>query len=867
MATQAPQPSKASSSGSAQRKPRGQTSQAQRSGRLRLVGLLLAVTLLFQAGVVLLRDRSSAVHWWADIGWTLISLIAAAKCVDTALRQQRPHQRRAWWCFAVGCASWFLGMLVWDYYELVETVITPFPAVSDVFFVCLVPAFIAGFWFQKQSAPSVPLTLKHVGDLGMTFSVGAMVGGMMLYRPATQLTESGFYVVSALAYPVMHLSMLLFGLSTLWQHNWGRRRRVLSVQVLAAALLAFVATLYGHSLLMRSYEVGHGIDVFWVGAFCLMIWAAYEADWLYTDRSRTSLDVSPTLDALVPALGVLAITVVAFAFHRQWTQDLVPYLVGLGVMLAMFMGMRAWGNSQLVRRLLDDVRREERRFRVLLDDAPIGIAYIRDDGQVAIHNRRLKQLTKSGSVDLLNDEEWVESGVSDRIRAVLSRKERSQSEHTLAAPEKGQVGEKEHLSSELERHIHLSVAPLGGGGALALISDGTEQHMLLKQLVQAQKMEAVGSLAGGLAHDFNNLLTAMLAGVSLVRLKQDDPDLDEHLEQMEQSMWQAAELTQRLLTLSRKREARMGPMHPARVVRRVGKLLERSIAETISLRLDLEEEDLCILGDAGQLEQALLNLALNARDAMPDGGKLEFKMRVAELTAASARSLPGSYVVLSVADTGHGIPEEVRSRVFEPFFTTKAAGEGTGLGLAMVYASMKEQGGWASVSSLIGRGTTFSLYLPAREADASEAESDRFASALPQGTESVLVVDDRDAPLLAAKGVLDACGYRVTLAWSGAEALERMAKAEQPFDLVITDAVMPNMGGRRLLAELRARNQAIPVILATGYEIDPHTKSDGFAAVIAKPYHSKELARVVRRVLDQSDAGEKRAREGSSAAG
>ncbi|MCB9588164.1 MAG: response regulator [Polyangiaceae bacterium] len=848
MPTQAPQPNRATPSSSAQL--RSKASQAQRSGRVRLVGLLFAVSVLFHSGVVLLRGRSTAVHWWTDIGWTLISLIAAAKCVDTALRQQRRHQRRAWWCFAIGCASWFLGMLIWDYFELVATQITPFPAVSDVFFFALVPAFIAGFWFQKQSAPSVPLTLKHVGDLGVTLSVAAMVGAMMLYRPATQLTESRTYVASALAYPVLHLSMLLFGLSTLWQYNWGRRRRVLSVQVLATALLAAVTTLYGHSLLIRSYEAGHVIDVFWVGAFCLMIWAAYEADWLHTERSRVS-DVSPTLDALVPALGVLAITVVAFAFHTQWTTELVPFLVGLGVMLALFMGMRAWGSSQLVKGLLDDVRREERRFRVLLDDAPIGIAYIRDDGKVAICNRRLKQMTKSGSIDLLEGEEWVESGVSDRIRTVLLRKERIQSEHTLAAPEKGQEGEKEHLSSELERHIQLSVAPLGGGGALALISDGTEQHMLLKQLVQAQKMEAVGSLAGGLAHDFNNLLTAMLAGVSLVRLKQDDPELDEHLEQMEQSMWQAAELTQRLLTLSRKREATMGPMQPAKIVRRVAKLLERSIAETITLKLDLEEEDLCILGDGGQLEQALLNLALNARDAMPEGGRLEFKMRVADLTAASARSLPGSYLVLTVTDTGHGIPEEVQSRVFEPFFTTKAAGEGTGLGLAMVYASMKEQGGWASVSSLMGRGTTFSLYLPAREADASEVESDRFTSALPQGTESILVVDDRDAPLLAAKGVLDACGYRVVLAWSGAEALERISKGDQAFDLVITDAVMPNMGGRRLLAELKAREVNIPVILATGYEVDPHTSSDSFSAVIAKPYHSKELARIVRRVLDE----------------
>ncbi len=815
--------------------------------------LLCAVTAVFHAGVLILRGQPLA-HWWSDIGWTLISLIATAKCADTAARQSKPHQRSAWLSFAAGCGSWFIGMLIWDYYELVAHVLTPFPQLSDVFFLAVGPCFIAGYWFEKQATPSAPLTFKQVGDLGVAFSVVAMLGGMILYRPATQVVEGTLYVAVALAYPIMHLSMMLFGLTVLWQHTWGRRRRVLSLQVLAMAVQALVTTLYGHSLLTKSYQAGDSIDVFWIICFCLIIWSAYEADWLQTDRRPASDEVSPTFDALIPALSVLGITLVAFAYHSQWTSDLAPFLVAGGVMLALFMGIRAWGSAQLVRGLVDDIRREERRFRILLDDAPIGIAYIRADGKIATSNRRVAQLTRSGSCDLLLGREWLESGVSEAIRGAMQRRERAHSEHTLAPPEKGQPGEREHLSSELERHIQLSVAPLSGGGALVLISDGTEQHMLLKQLIQAQKMEAVGSLAGGLAHDFNNLLTAMLAGVSLVRLKQTDPEVDEHLEQMERSMWQAAELTQRLLTLSRKREARMGPMRPAKIMRRVFKLLERSIPETITLKLDLEEEDLCILGDAGQLEQALLNLALNARDAMPAGGKLQFKMQVADLTAASARTLPGAFVVLSVSDTGHGIPDDLQSRVFEPFFTTKAAGEGTGLGLAMVYTSMKEQGGWASVSSLVGRGTTLSLYLPAREADARQIDSDRFSVALPQGNESILVVDDRDAPLLAAKAVLDECGYQVTLAWSGTEALERIEQATLPYALVVTDAVMPKMGGRRLVAEMKLRGHKTPVILATGYEVDPHTDADGFAAVIAKPYDSKELARLVRRVLDEHAA-------------
>ncbi|MBX3185242.1 MAG: response regulator [Polyangiaceae bacterium] len=815
--------------------------------RWRVVLVLCLAAAVFHSGVLLLRHEPRWVTWWSDLGWTWASLLAAAKCFDTASRK-RGSERRGWLCFGGAAFVWLLGMLIWNYLELVERVMVPFPRASDALFLLSSPMFVAGFWYQKRSVPSAPLTIKQVGDLGVTLSVCLMVGAMILYRPASLAGESFTYTAVAVAYPILRLCALMFGLTCLWQHRWGSRRRVVTIQLVAVASLAVVDTLYGHSLLTHTYQTGHVIDVVWLIAFCLLIWAAYEADWLAEGVPSQRPELS-SWDALIPSTGVLGLTGVGFIYHDQWTADLMPLLVGAGVMLALFMGMRAWGNSELLRSLVREVRREERRLRALLDDAPIGIAYIQDGGRVAICNRRLGQLTNGGSTDLLQGEEWVGSGVAEQIRHAMRRRERSVTEHTLAAPEPGHAGARDHLPSELQRHIQLSVAPLEKGGALVLVADGTEQHMLLKQLVEVQKMEAVGGLAGGLAHDFNNLLTAMLAGVSLARLKSRATEVDAHLEHVEQSMWQAAELTQRLLALSRRREARMGPMRPAEVIRRAAKLLERSIPETIRISVDIQDEPLCILGDGGQLEQALINLALNARDAMPEGGQLELKMRVTELTAASARTQPGAFVVLSVTDTGEGIPSELQSRVFEPFFTTKAAGEGTGLGLAMVYASMKEQGGWATVSSLVGRGTTVSLYLPARAADPGELEVSR-TDHLPRGSERVLVVDDRDAPLMAAKAVLEACGYRVTLAWSGAEALERASRAEQAFDLILTDAVMPGIGGRRLMAELKARQITTPVILVTGYEVDPHTEADGFAAVLAKPYDAQELARVVRRVLD-----------------
>ncbi len=813
--------------------------------------ILCLAAVVFHLGVLVLRHEPRWVAWWSDLGWTWVSLLAAAKCFDTASRK-RGSERRGWLCFGGAALAWMLGMLVWDYLELVSGKMAPFPHLSDALFILSSPMFVAAFWYQQRAVPSAPLTIKQVGDLGVTLSVCLMACAMILYRPASLAGESLTYIAVAVAYPILRLCALMFGLTCLWQHRWGTRQRVVTLQLVSVAVLAVVDILYGHSLLTHTYQTGHVIDVVWLVAFCVLIWAAYEADWLEESVPSQRPELS-SWDALIPSTGVLGLTGVAFIYHDQWTADLMPLFVTAGVMLALFMGMRAWGNAELLRSLVREVRREEARLRALLDDAPIGIAYIQDGGRVVICNRRLGQLTNGGSTDLLRGEEWVGAGVAEQIRGAMVRRERSVTEHTLAAPEPGQAGAREHLPSELQRHIQLSVAPLEKGGALVLVADGTEQHMLLKQLVEVQKMEAVGGLAGGLAHDFNNLLTAMLAGVSLARLKTRSTEVDSHLEHVEQSMWQAAELTQRLLTLSRRREARMGPMRPAEVLRRVATLLERSIPETIHIQVDVEDEPLCILGDSGQLEQALINLALNARDAMPDGGQLELKMRVTELTAASVRTQPGAFVVLSVTDTGEGIPSELQSRVFEPFFTTKAAGEGTGLGLAMVYASMKEQGGWATVSSLPGRGATVSLYLPAREASAAELVV-RRPDNLPRGNERVLVVDDRDAPLMAAKAVLEACGYSVTLAWSGAEALERASRAVPAFDLILTDAVMPGIGGRRLMAELKARKIPTPVILVTGYEVDPHTESDGFAAVLAKPYDAPELARVVRCVLNEASA-------------
>lgn len=815
--------------------------------RALVAAAVAVVTGGFHVGVLSLRASGDFSHIWSNAAWTLMSLLAALKCFQTARRKKRTHQRRAWSAFGLGAFSWFVGMLIWDYYEHVAGITTPFPMVSDIFFLALAPAFLAGFLWEKKRAPSVGLTLQQIGDLGIAISMMVMVSTIMFYRQLFSIDATPAYIAATLAYPILHLTALFYSVFSLLQHAWGRDRFVVVLQVVSLATLAFVTTLYGHSLITQSYEAGHDIDVFWIATFALLIWSAYEDDWSSQAKRDEPVRTRTRLDLLVPAVSVLVLVGCLFAFREHWHQELEPIFLGAGIGLALFMGLRAFGSHQVETQLLEEVVAEEKRFRKLVNEAPIGIAYISPSGRIRMANQQLASLTTTGNVQLIRGREWVESGVSQQIETSLENNTKSSEEHVLRLNEESGPAS----GGSWERHIQVSVSPLAGGGAFVLVLDSSEEKMLQRQLVQAQKMEAVGTLAGGIAHDFNNLLTSMLAGVSLVRLKvRADDKLAGQLEQMEQSMWRAAELTQRLLTLSRKQEAKMAPMRPADVVRRVAKLLERSISETIEIRVDIEEEDLTILGDEGQVEQALLNLGINARDAMPDGGRLKLGVYLNELTASSARTDPGAYVVISVSDTGHGIPEDLQSRVFEPFFTTKAAGEGTGLGLAMVYSSMKEQGGWAAVSSVKGRGTTFSLYLPARHAKlegAQPSSRDEF----PTGTESVLVVDDRDAPLLAAKGILEGCGYEVKIAWSAEEALARLEDDATHIDIIVTDAVMPGMGGRKLLESVRKRGYRTPLILTSGYEREAQKSGNHeFAAVLAKPYDAKQLARTVRQVLD-----------------
>ncbi len=392
----------------------------------------------------------------------------------------------------------------------------------------------------------------------------------------------------------------------------------------------------------------------------------------------------------------------------------------------------------------------------------------------------------------------------------------------------------------------------------AFVRDVTEQRRLQQQLVQAQKMEAVGRLAGGIAHDFNNLLTAILgsADLALDSLTAGVPEREE-IEEIRKAALRAADLTRQLLAFSRQQVIAPTVLNPNDVVATVDKLLRRLLGEDVELRVVLASDLAAVKVDPSQLEQVVLNLAVNARDAMPNGGKLTIETQNVELNQEYVRghlsAQPGSYVMLAVSDTGVGMDAATQARIFEPFFTTKEKGKGTGLGLATVYGIVKQSGGWIWVYSEPGHGTTFKVYFPRVAEVAAPAAPTPAPPASVRGSETVLLVEDEEMILKLVHKVLQANGYTVLVAASGGDAERVAGQHDGPIHLLMTDVVLPGLNGREVARRLEATRPGIRVLYLSGYTDDAivhHGVLEPGVAFLQKPFSPTVLGRKVREVLD-----------------
>lgn len=391
--------------------------------------------------------------------------------------------------------------------------------------------------------------------------------------------------------------------------------------------------------------------------------------------------------------------------------------------------------------------------------------------------------------------------------------------------------------------------------------DVTERKLFAEQLRQSQKMEAIGRLAGGVAHDFNNILTIMLGNTEIaLEDLQEARDCRPLLQEVMQAGQRAAGLTRQLLAFSRRQVFEPRVLDLNVVVRDAERLLRRLIGEDIMLSTALEANLRPLLADPVQLEQILLNLTVNARDAMPRGGRLVLETRNIDLEPThrltDGKIRPGPYVLLAVSDTGHGMDEQTRSRIFEPFFTTKERGRGTGMGLSTVYGIVQQSQGYVWVESEVGEGTTFSIYLPAHTAGGAPGPRAAARPASQGGTETLLLVEDEAAVRFIAKRMLEGQGYRVLEASRGGEALEIAAQVAGPIDLLITDVIMPEMSGRQLAEQLLATRPQTRVLYVSGYtdnEISQHGVLAPNVAFLQKPFSNESLAAKVRQLLDAAN--------------
>jgi len=516
---------------------------------------------------------------------------------------------------------------------------------------------------------------------------------------------------------------------------------------------------------------------------------------------------------------------------------------------------RVWSFRDVTerRRVEESLRDERERFARAFRASPVAVSITLLDGRFLDINDAFLRLLGHAREQVLGCTS-VELGVwayaSDRARFIAAL-EASGAVRDFRTRFRTRSGEIRDVAVSAER-IELA----GQQCILAITSDLTEQRRLEEQLLQSQKLEAVGRLAGGVAHDFNNLLTTILGYSELIlQSRPDDSGLRAEIGEIRKASERAASLTRQLLAFSRKQVIEPRVLDVNALVAESSRMLRRIIGEDIALVTDLAPGLASVRADPVQLEQVIVNLAVNARDAMPEGGRLAVTTRAVRLDAPlPGRTGPGagSWVQVSVADTGVGMDAATQERIFEPFFTTKEKGKGTGLGLSTAYGIVKQSGGFIYATSEVGRGATFDVYLPSVHERPAERDAEPAPPATEYGRETILLAEDEDGLRALNRRILESHGYRV-LAARDAEEAAALARGQAVVDMLVTDIVMPGASGRQLARRLLEERPALKVLYVSGYlqaAAGADTALEAGANFLQKPFTPDALLRRVREALD-----------------
>ncbi len=511
-------------------------------------------------------------------------------------------------------------------------------------------------------------------------------------------------------------------------------------------------------------------------------------------------------------------------------------------------------------RTLESLQNSEERFRSVAQTANDAIICIDSNGTVVFWNNAAQTMFGHTA------DEAAGMKFTDIMPERLREEQRTDLKRAVTTGQSVVVGRTTEFvglrKNGSEFPIELSLAMWRTKDDLfftAIVRDITERKQLEQQLFQAQKMESIGTLAGGIAHDFNNLLGGILGYVSLMKSKiSQDHQFFDYVETIEKSASRAAELTAQLLAFARRGKYVVRAVDLNDIIKETVKIVGRTFDKSIEIEILLCDPIPPVEADAGQVQQALMNLCVNARDAMPQGGTLTVKTSVATLghdfVEKHAEAKEGEYVVLSLTDTGVGMNKETMERIFDPFFTTKEVGKGTGLGLPMVYGVVKNHGGFVLVHSEPGAGATFELFLPVSgRAEATESAPVETAH---EQKGLILVVDDEEPLRFLVKEMLEAHGYRVLLAETGPQAVKVYGERNGDISLVILDMIMPEMGGRETFLKLKEIDPTVRALLSTGYGQDGDVQEaveSGARGFIQKPYRLGELVSRVRTALGANE--------------
>lgn len=584
--------------------------------------------------------------------------------------------------------------------------------------------------------------------------------------------------------------------------------------------------------------------------------------WYFVLVSTYPLLLKPRYAVILPGLTSVAYLSLLFFLPQP-----IPIVVVIArACLLAFIGWLVHALASLLSQVATESRQteealqqSEKRFQELLESAPDAIVVVNREGRIVLINTQAKTMFGYNAEELLN--ESIETLLPGRFRE-------KHIEHRAGyymSPRSRPMGVGLSLAGRRkdgrEFPVEISLSPLETADGLlvtSIVRDVTERKQLEEQYYQAQKMEAIGQLAGGVAHDFNNLLTGINGFAELIQvdLPPGDP-IEEPVDKILSLGQRATDLVRQLLTFSRKQIIEPRVINLSTVVLEMGKMLHRIIGENIQIQTHLSSTPWLVKIDPTQIEQVIVNLAVNARDAMPQGGRLTIETANVVLdedyVAGHLEAQPGEYVLLVVSDTGIGISREMQAHIFEPFFTTKELGKGTGLGLATVYGIVKQNGGSIFCYSEAGQGTTFKIYLPRIEETEQPVPPSVNKIGMPTGHETILLAEDDPHVRELARLALQGQGYTVLEAQDGREALQLFSGYTGPVHLLLTDVIMPGLGGIALAEELSQLRSDLKILFMSGYTDDTivhHGILNPGVAFLQKPFTPSILIRRVRQVLD-----------------